>query len=429
MMFMDYKSDEYRGSLRAHGFEPVLVADLCDRHARLTPDREAAADMDGNSLSWREVSQLSDRMAAALTVLGFQPGDVLLFLLPLRVHLFLLRVACEKAGLRYLVGSHDSPERIKKTVGSLGARAIITNEAKRYPALENIRFIELGDDKAGTSTLLGLSNSLATSEVEGIRRTKASPLEPCEIRATSGTTLGFPRFADQVPCARMFSLFIRQRRLRITSEDVYAFFGYYRGAADGHGYYGFPMVGAKALFIPRVQEAADIPRALDFAGAKGSTIMHRVPFMDSFFPELIPASVRLIFNSRPSFGPDLARRIEASTGARIVSGYSITEYGGISGCFREDSQDVRLNTEGKPLEGNEVRIVDQEGNVLPSGTEGLIQVRGLHANPGCYRDPEETQRRWASGWYDTRDWGYLDGEGRLALLGRVDSEGKLIKWR
>lgn len=427
-MTMDYKSEEYRGALRSHGFEPLLVADLCDRNARVMPKREAVADMDGNSLRWRDVSHLSDRLAAALTILGFQPGDVLLFLLPLGVHLFLLRVVCEKAGVRYLVGSHDSPERIGRIMQTLGARAIITNEIKRYPTLEEFRFIDLGDDKGGISTLLGLANSLSPSEIEGIRRRRATPFDPIEIRPSSGTTTGFPRFTDKIPCSLMFSQFIRQRRLRITSEDVYALFGGYRGAADGHGYYGFPMAGAKALFISQVQEASDIPRSLDFARTKGATIMHRVPFLDSFFPEHIPASVRLIFNNRPSFSPDLARRIEASTGARIFSGYS-TEYGGISGCFWEDTQDVRLDTDGKPLEGNEVRIVSLEGNVLPPGTEGLIQVKGLHANLGCYRDAEETRKRWVSGWYDTRDWGYLNNEGRLTLLGRLDKEGKVTKWR
>lgn len=424
-MPFDYESLEYRRALEAYGCEPLLAADWCGRNAGRFPNREAIVDME-RSLTWEEAVERSDRLAVALSFLDLRAGDRVILLMPLGVNLFLLRAACEKAGLPYFLSAHDISERVQRAAEELKARAVITDNVERYPefALPDVRFISV-------TSLWGLAEALSPGEIRssGARLQRASPFHPLQIRASSGTTGLFPRFSHCAPCVCCFTQHIRQRRLQITGEDTIAVFGSYLGAGNGHGYYGFPMIGARILLLPRAFEIEECRASLEFALEKGATIISRTPIMDSLLPEYLPgSSVRLIFNSRPSLEPELAKKLEATSNVKIVNGYA-TEFGGISGNYIADSQRVRLETEGTPLDGNEVRIVSPDGSPQPAGQEGIIQVRGLHAHPGYFNRTEEDQKRWASGWFDTRDWGYLDEEGRLSLLGRLDQEGRLIRWR
>ncbi len=79
----------------------------------------------------------------------------------------------------------------------------------------------------------------------------------------------------------------------------------------------------------------------------------------------------------------------------------------------------RLATLGRLLTGLEARIVDEDGNVLPSRGVGVIQVRGEpvtlgYATMGGFVAAQDDQ-----GWYDTGDLGYLTETGHVVVCGRV----------
>lgn len=72
---------------------------------------------------------------------------------------------------------------------------------------------------------------------------------------------------------------------------------------------------------------------------------------------------------------------------------------------------------GAPIEGMEVRILDERRHPLPERRVGEIALRTSHMLTGYYCRPEETQRAFYEGWYLTGDMGYL-AEGELFVLGR-----------
>jgi acyl-CoA synthetase (AMP-forming)/AMP-acid ligase II len=80
---------------------------------------------------------------------------------------------------------------------------------------------------------------------------------------------------------------------------------------------------------------------------------------------------------------------------------------------------------GKPFEGMEVRIVDpDDGQPLPTGAVGMIQIRGPHVMRGiCRRSREELFT--ADGYYPTGDLGHLDEEGFMFYHGRSDDMFKV----
>ena len=80
---------------------------------------------------------------------------------------------------------------------------------------------------------------------------------------------------------------------------------------------------------------------------------------------------------------------------------------------------------GKPFAGIQVRIVDPEsGEPVPTGTPGVIQIRGPNTLRGiCGRSREELFT--PDGYYPTGDLGYLDGDGFLFYRGRSDDMFKV----
>ena len=66
-----------------------------------------------------------------------------------------------------------------------------------------------------------------------------------------------------------------------------------------------------------------------------------------------------------------------------------------------------------------IKIVDKEGNKLPSGSVGEIAVSGPNAMVGYWNKPEETAVSLRDGWIHTGDAGYMDEEGFVFLVDRV----------
>jgi acyl-CoA synthetase (AMP-forming)/AMP-acid ligase II len=102
-----------------------------------------------------------------------------------------------------------------------------------------------------------------------------------------------------------------------------------------------------------------------------------------------------------------------------VHGYGMTEVPMISNGSPTDTDEQLANTDGKPVEGAEVRIVTLDGRVAGPGEEGEVQVRGPIVFHG-YTDPDLTSDAFSpDGFFRTGDLGLLRSDGHLALTGRL----------
>lgn len=106
-----------------------------------------------------------------------------------------------------------------------------------------------------------------------------------------------------------------------------------------------------------------------------------------------------------------------TVGVNLVEGYGLTETAPVIGV-RPMYKPV-FGTVGSPIRNVEVRIVDDNGNILPAGKKGEVQVRGGIVMRGYYKRDDLTAKVIdKDGWFSTGDIGMLTVDGEIVLRGR-----------
>lgn len=116
--------------------------------------------------------------------------------------------------------------------------------------------------------------------------------------------------------------------------------------------------------------------------------------------------------------PSAVDQFFGALGVLILEGYGLTETAPVLGV-RPQHKPV-LGTVGPALKGTEIKIVGENGVVLPAGHKGLILVKGPQVMKGYYKRPDLTEKVLsADGWLDTGDLGMLTRSGEIKITGRA----------
>lgn len=108
----------------------------------------------------------------------------------------------------------------------------------------------------------------------------------------------------------------------------------------------------------------------------------------------------------------------AAHGIAIIRAYGSTEHPSTTGCLFDDPAELRHRTDGRPMPGVEIRLLDDDGAPVLVGTPGEIHSRGPELCRG-YTDPELNAAFDDEGWYCTGDIGILDEHGCLTITDRA----------
>lgn len=411
----------------------MTAADFCDHNARVRGESLALVD-DRHRLTWAEVKELSDRLALSFLGLGLKRDAKVLVQLPNWAELFLMRIAAEKAGIRLVTvtPAFRRAELSPIVEFTRPEAAVIPGEYRGfdyYDLLGKIRTPELKHiviarkyRSPGTLSLETMESELPPGfrDEKQLRESRYTILDVCQLATTSGST-GTPKCVEVPLYTRLLTGWMHLKRFGVAAEDrLAAATSIVTGTADALVYNGGCQAGTSIVLIDH------------FAPDKTLSVLERervhvIPLVPTMivrlmsFPELGRHNLRhlkLIINHGASLSYAQAVEAENRLGCRIVQAFGTVDCGGISASFYDDPPEVRLRTVGRPLDGNETKILGPEGKEVQPGEVGRLFVRGLHTEARFYNNPELNLSRRRDGFFDTQELCRLDANGHLSLMGR-----------
>ncbi len=439
----------------------VTVGQLLDSAARRWPDNDALIVVDqGIRWNWRELRERARNFAAGLLALGLEPGDRVGMLAPNRAEWLVAQFGTACAGL-VLVNINPAYRtgELEYALKKVGCRALVSESAFKtsdYIAMLNDIAPELATSVPGELhsarvpdlrivIRLGSERSPGMFNFSDVAA-KAGPADfqvleaigteldfdaPINIQFTSGTT-GSPKAATLTHHNIVNNASMSASIMKFTERDrlcmpvpMYHCFGMVLGTL-------LCTASGAAIVLPAAGFEADAClRAIE---AERCTAVHGVPTMfiamldEPGFVDRDTTSLRTgIMAGAPCPIELMHRVIDEMHLAEITIGYGMTETGPLSTqTLPDDPIELRVGTVGRPLPNTEIKVVDEDGHIVPRGEPGELCTRGYNVMRGYWGDPERTAKDIdAAHWIRTGDIATMDDDNYLRIVGR--SKDMLIR--
>jgi acyl-CoA synthetase (AMP-forming)/AMP-acid ligase II len=379
--------------------------ELVARRADLTPDRPVLLQGD-RTLSFGELRDRAERVAAGLYDMGVRPGTVVAWQLPTRVETALLSFALARLGA---VQSPVIPFYRDREVGF----ALRESKAEYFAVPGEWR----GFDHTGMARRLGAKGVFEAYDVLPDGDPAALPAPPAEgtsvrwIYWTSGTTSD-PKGVLHSDRSLIAGGSCLAHALRLSAADVGSMaFPYAHIAGPDYTVmlllYGFPAVMFEHFALP---EALAEYRRHGVTVAGGSTAFYSMFLAEQRKrpSEPVVPTLRLLAGGGAPKPPEVYHSVVREMGVQLTHGYGMTEVPMITMGAPDDTAENLATTEGRPPAGMEIRIVD-----------GEVRLRGEAVCQG-YLDPAQTAEAFdEDGFLITGDVGRLTESGHLVLTGRL----------
>ncbi|HEV8567535.1 MAG TPA: long-chain fatty acid--CoA ligase [Actinoplanes sp.] len=386
------------------------------RSANTNADR-AALRIGDDTLSFRELDQASARVAGLLQDRGVKPGDRVGIMLPNTPEFAVVYYGVVRAGAVVVpMNPLLKAREVGYYIGDSGARLMFVGQAFAAEA-------QAGAKQSGAEAIVvdpgGFEEVLAATRPAGEVVERADD-DTAVILYTSGTT-GQPKGAELThgSLTRNAEIVLTEL-IRLTTDDV--IFG---GLPLFHAFgqtctlNAAVASGACLTLLPRFDAGQALRilaehRVTIFAGVPTmfSALLHR-PDRDSYDV----SRLRLCFSGGAAMPVEVLRAFEAAFGCIVLEGYGLSETSPVA-SFNHPDRERKPGTIGTPIEGVEMRVVDEEGNEVPQGETGEIAIRGHNVMKGYWRRPEATAAAIRDGWFRTGDIGRVDEDGYFSVVDR-----------
>jgi long-chain acyl-CoA synthetase len=165
-------------------------------------------------------------------------------------------------------------------------------------------------------------------------------------------------------------------------------------------------------------------KAIERIRRDGVTVLEAVPTMYSALlavAETFPAAATATLRTCVSGGAALPVRVlndfEKAFGAMILEGYGLSETSPAV-SFNHPGAQRKPGSIGTPVEGVQMRLVDENGAQVAQGMPGEIQVKGPNVMKGYWNLPDATAAAIADGWFSTGDIARIDEDGYYYVVDR-----------
>ncbi|MBS0342659.1 MAG: cyclohexanecarboxylate-CoA ligase [Proteobacteria bacterium] len=426
-------------SVRLGHWHDRTINDALDACVAAHPDKTALTAVRADSgetrrFSYAELNRLADRMAVGLSRLGVGRNDVVAMQLPNWWQFTLLYLACSRIGAVLNPLMHIFRERelsfmlahgearllvVPKVFRGFDHEAMARGLQASLPALQRILVVDGGGADDFDALLVQPEWEKEPDAQDILSRSRPGPDDITQLIYTSGTT-GEPKGVMHSANTLMSNIVAYARRLQLGQDDVVLMAS---PMAHQTGFmYGLLMpVMLRAGAV--LQDVWDARKAVELIRAEGvSFTMASTPFLtdltktvqESALP--VPGLKAFLCAGAPIPG-QLVEQARAALGSKIVSAWGMTENGAVTLIRLDDDDQRAFTTDGCPLPGVEVKIIDADGSTMPTGEVGKLVVRAS-SNFGGYLKRPHLNNTDAQGWFDTGDLAHMDADGYIRISGR-----------
>lgn len=391
-------------------------------------------DKTEKSFTYQEMLHTVNKISLGLKRLGIQKQDVVSCQLPNWWEFTLLYIACRSIGavlnpLMPIFRERELSFILKHTESKILIVPKVfrkfDHEKLAYQLQKNIESLEhvvvIGGDGANSFEALLLNHGLEndSASVNTLDDASITADDIAQLIFTSGTT-GEPKGVMHTENTLFFIIIEYAKRLHLNKDDVILM-----GSPMAHqtGFmYGLIMpllIKAKVV----LQDVWDVNTAIDLIHKHEVTFtMASTPFLNDLSEAVLDTqqsldSLRIFLCAGAPIPSTLVQKARKNMGVKVISAWGMTECGAVTTTCPEDDDERSFNTDGIPLPGVEVKIVDDQGEVLPPHQSGTLMIRSC-SNFGGYLKRPHLNETDENDWFDTGDIAYLDEQGYIRIAGR-----------
>jgi len=430
---------------------PRLIDDLLRETARRAPNNPAI-DFMGRRTSYGQLDALANRAAAGLQALGIGHGDRVALCLPNTTHYPILYGAALRVGATIvninplyserelshlladsqakLIATCDLSEplaRVLKVAAAQHVPHVVTcpiSGALPWPKAVLYRVFKRADIGRAPRDQRHLAFADLMRHGARPQPVERSPQDVAVLQYTGGTT-GLPKAA-----------MLSHANLIANADAMVAFVGK-DGAAQERVMGVLPLfhvfalttvlnfslrTGAEMVLLPRFE----LDQLLATIERTRPTYLPAVPTIYNAINQATAkrkvdlSSIRACISGGAPLPPEVRHAFEATTGAKLVEGYGLSESSPIITCNPIDGAN-KEGSAGLPFPGTTIEIHDPDNpqRIMPLGENGEICARGPQVMAGYWHATEESARAFVDGALRTGDIGHLDEDGYLFIVDRI----------
>jgi len=392
------------------------LSSLLDEAAADQPDRPALR-MDDLVLTYAQWREAAGRMSTLLTAAGIEPGDRVGLMLP-NVPAFPIAFYGALAAGAVVVPMNPllKSREVGYYLSDSGARVVLAWQSAAGEAAKGAADAGAQAITVATPDLADLLGDYAPATEQPGRQDD----DDAVILYTSGTT-GKPKGAELTHANLVRNAELTARTLLKNHPDdvmmgclpLFHVFGLTCGLN------ATVAAGGTLTLLPRFDPA----RALEIIQRDKVTIFEGVPTMYAAIlhhPEADPAmaaTLRVCVSGGASLPVEILRGFEEKFGCIILEGYGLSETSPVA-SFNHPDQVRKPGSIGTPIEGVQMRLIDDAGQTAGEGEIGEIGIRGHNVMKGYWGKPEATAEAIKDGWFRTGDLAKVDSDGYYYIVDR-----------
>jgi acyl-CoA synthetase (AMP-forming)/AMP-acid ligase II len=417
----------------------TLLWHYVEHFAAKNPEKEALV-YEEQRISWAQFRDKVDRTAKALLELGVEKGDcVALAAMGCPEFMYTFMAASKIGAIWVGLSPKFTVEELRTIMSDCRPKVLVT--LREYMGIDLLeRGLTLGYELPSLLQVLVIGEACngTINFDEFTDRPRPHLDEPLEARAnegrpddetllmyTSGST-GRPKGVLHTHASVLANVAIEAAACNFSEDSrVIVHMPINHVAADVE-------IAATALYAGGAMvltDRFDPGQSLRIIEEERITLLGQLPLMYMMqmsrpkFARMDWSSVRaFVWGAAPSPPPmyDALAAIASQTGARLVTGYGLTEACGlITYSDPDDDRDMMIRSVGRVVGNCDIRIVDKDRKPVPPGVTGEVAIRGPVMMKGYLNNPAATAEVFDDeGWYYSNDLGWMDETGRLYLSGR-----------